>query len=95
MRDFKKEQKDYDFIASFVEKGGYTEDNKLEIEIYPENDETDGQNTAFITGLVAVWMNEDGDVVFEDENGWERDLDDFDGTELHDIAFDLKNFYSK
>ena len=95
MRNFKQEEQDYNYITDFVEKGGYKEGNELETEMYPENDETDGQNYAFIPAIIMVWQSEDGDIIFKDENGGERSIDDLDGTELSCIAQDLEIYHQK
>lgn len=95
MRNFEQEKEDYEAIVNFVEKGGYTVGNELETEMYPENDQTDGQNYAFIPAIIMIWQDEDGDIIFKDENGAERSIDDLDGAELSCIAFELETFYSK
>lgn len=95
MRNFEQEKEDYEAIVNFVEKGGYTVGNELETEMYPENNYTDGQNYAFTPAIIMVWEAEDGDIIFKDENGAERSIDDLDGAELSCIAFELETFYSK
>ena len=93
MRNFDREKEDYNFIVNFIEKNGYKEGNELETEMYPENDHTDGQNYAFIPAIIMIWQAENGDIIFKDENGGERSIDDLDGTELCQVREDLEIFH--